>query len=326
MVGSMAETEYEVALLTARDDSIPAGERAEMLMEIALGLQRRPRRQEDLEHVNELYKEGLQICPAEDALLGARLLAGQATALLATPGGTQVVEDALDCLRSALPVLQSLGTAEEAAEAEMNEGLALQGLAVVGKARFADAVRKYHSALHTFTAERFPREYAILHNNLATAYLSMTMGDESAKMREAMAVQSYESALRAITLVEHPIEYAMLQNNLGNALQYSSSAHPVENNLHAMDAYREALRVRTPKERPSEYANTISNMANALRNLPDDPEKPELGNVKNLNEAIRLYEEAEIIFMQSGEIDKTGLVRVAMEETQALVREQGSVH
>ena len=326
MSESLAEKEYQAALRTARDDAIPAGERAEMLMEIALGLQRRPRRPEDLAQVNRLYKEGLQICPGGDALLRARLLAGQATALLATPGATRVLEEAVDCLRSARPVLQALGNAEEAAEAEMNEGLALQGLAVAGKAQFSDAVRKYHSALRVFTADKFPREYAILHNNLATAYLSMTMGDESSKMREALAVQSYESAFRAITLDAHPAEYAMLQNNLGNALQYSSSAHPVENNLRALEAYQEALRVRTPKERPGEYANTISNMANALRNLPDDPENPELGNTRNLGEAVRLYEAADKIFTATGEFEKSGLVRVALEETQALVCEQGSVH
>ena len=145
-------------------------------------------------------------------------------------------------------------------------------------------------------------------------------------MREALAVQSYESALRAITLDAHPAEYAMLQNNLGNALQYSSSAHPIENNLRALEAYEEALRVRTLKERPGEYANTISNMANALRNLPDDPGSPELGNVRNLGEAVRLYETAEKVFTEMGELDKSGLVRVALEETMALVREQGSVH
>lgn len=326
MSETLADAEYQVALRTARDDTIPAGERAEMLMEIALGLQRRPRCPEDLEQVNHLYKEGLQICPDEDALLRARLLAGQATALLATPGDTRVLEEAVHCLRSALPVLQTLGNAEEAAEAEMNEGLTLQGLAMTGRAQFPDAVRKYHSALRVFTAAKFPREYAILHNNLATAYLSMTMGDESSRMREALAVQSYESALCAIALDTHPAEYAMLQNNLGNALQYSSSAHPVENNLRALEAYQEALRVRTPRERPHEYANTISNMANALRNLPDDPEKPEMGNIRNLGEAIRLYEEAGKIFTETGEFDKSGLVRMALEETQALIHEQGSVH
>ncbi|MBU2823531.1 hypothetical protein HF283_05320, partial [Acidithiobacillus ferrooxidans] len=68
------------------------------------------------------------------------------------------------------------------------------------------------------------------------------------------------------------------------------------------------------------------NMANALRNLPDDPEHPELGKIRNLGEAVRLYETAEKIFMEMGEMDKSRLVRVALDETLALVREHGSVH
>jgi hypothetical protein len=38
------------------------------------------------------------------------------------------------------------------------------------------------------------------------------------------------SALKVVKIVDHPTEYAMLQNNLGNALQYVSSGHSVENN------------------------------------------------------------------------------------------------
>ena len=81
----------------------------------------------------------------------------------------------------------------------------------------------------------------------------------------------------------------MLQNNLGNALQYVSSSHTVENNLRALDAYDEALKVRTRETSPLEYANTISNKANCLWNLPDDPEHPEAGNRANLTQANAYY-------------------------------------
>ena len=64
-------------------------------------------------------------------------------------------------------------------------------------------------------------------------------------MREALAVQAFEEGLKGISLVDHPSEYAMLQNNLGNALQYVSSSHRVENGFRALEAYDEALRVRT---------------------------------------------------------------------------------
>ncbi|WP_227651756.1 hypothetical protein, partial [Klebsiella pneumoniae] len=79
----------------------------------------------------------------------------------------------------------------------------------------------------------------------ATAFLSMPMTDERGKMREALAVQAFEEGLKVVNLIDYPTEYAMLQNNLGNALQYVSSSHTLENNLRALDAYDEALKVRT---------------------------------------------------------------------------------
>ena len=107
-------------------------------------------------------------------------------------------------------------------------------------------------------------------------------------MREALAVQAFEEGLKVVNLIDHPSEYAMLQNNLGNALQYASSSHALENNLRALDAYDEALKVRTRETTPLEYANTISNKANCLWNLPDDPDHPEAGNRTNLTQAQRL--------------------------------------
>jgi hypothetical protein len=128
--------------------------------------------------------------------------------------------------------------------------------------------------LRVFTKINFPAEYVILHNNLATAYLSIPLTDEKAKMREALAVQSFEAALEIVTIEDMPSEYAMLQNNLGNALQYASSSHAVENNLRALSAYNEALKVRDMRNAPVAYANTLANKANCLRNLPDDLEHP----------------------------------------------------
>ncbi|MCR1347476.1 hypothetical protein NRY68_17130 [Acidithiobacillus ferrooxidans] len=314
MPETRATTDFNAAIRTARDPEIPAGERAEMLMEIALGLQRKPREPADLEYAEQLYKEALQVCPNEDRLLYGRLLAGLGTALMAMPGGNESLQRAQECFQSAEPILQDLAMREEVAELEMNIGLVLQGLAVEGRARFADAVRRYHSALRVFAAESYPREFAIIQNNLATAYLSMTMGEEAGKMREALAMQAYEAALKVLLLDEHPIEYAMLQNNLGNALQYASSAHPEENNLRALQCYEEALKVRTRADRPLEYANTISNLANVLSNLPDDPEHPELGQAANLDRARRLYAEAEALFREHGEQEKARLIAEALKE------------
>ncbi|AIA55446.1 hypothetical protein [Acidithiobacillus caldus] len=297
-----------------------------MLMEIALGLQRRPHEPTDLAYANDLYNEALQICPKDDRLLYGRLLAGQGSALMAIPEGHELLQQALERFQSAEVTLRDLATPEELAELEMNIGLVLQTLAVEGKAHFADAVRRYHSALKIFTAENHPREFAIIQNNIATAYLSMTMGEEAGKMREALAVQAYEAALKVLRLEDHPNEYAMLQNNLGNALQYASSSHPVENNLRAVQCYEEALKVRTATDRPLEYANTISNLANALSNLPDDSERPELGQSKNLDRARYLYAEAEAIFREHGEVAKARLVAETLQEIREYMFGADRVH
>jgi hypothetical protein len=112
----------------------------------------------------------------------------------------------------------------------------------------------------------------------------------------------------------------MLQNNLGNALQYLVSSHPVENNLRAILAYNEALKVRNPQNTPLEYANTISNKANVLFNLPDNPEKPELGNLRNLLQAREYYQEAWQIFTENQQREQAEIVGKALEDLAAEIQ------
>jgi len=133
-------------------------------------------------------------------------------------------------------------------------------------------------------------------------------------MREALAVQAFEEGLKVVNRIDNPSECAMLQNNLGNALQYASASHTLENNLRALDAYDEALRVRTREASPLEYANTIANRANCLWNLPDQPEHQEMGNRANLALAQAAYLEARALFMEHGELDKARIVAEAIDQ------------
>lgn len=299
------DEELRAALSAAQDESSPAVDRAEMLMEMAMGMQQRPRTPEHLVGAVRLYDRALELCPLGEPLLSARIRARRATALQIMPGeDTSFLEAARKDYEAALPAMHESGSPEEIAEVEMNLGLVLQALAGAGRARLTDAISAYQRSLRTFDRERFPKEFAILQNNLATAFLSIPMSDERGRMREALAVQAFEEALRVVTLVDHPVEYAMLQNNLGNALQYASSSHAVENNLRALTAYDEALRVRTRQAMPLEYANTIANRANCLWNLPDDPEAPERGNAANLRAARGAYAEAREIFAVHGESER----------------------
>lgn len=315
MIADRLREQLRAALAAAEDESEAPLDRAEMLVEIAMSLQQRPKTPQHLEGAIELYDRALALSPADETLLRARITARKATALQALPDdGTASLEVARDALESATPVLAALGSPAELAEAEMNLGLVLQYLAGLGKARIGDAIGAYQRALRTFDRRRFPAEFAILQNNLATAFLSMPLSDERGKMREALAVQSFEDGLSVVNLVDHPAEYAMLQNNLGNALQYAGSSHTVENNLRAIEAYDEALKVRTRDAAPIEYANTIANKANCLRGLPDDPAQPEAGNGANLAQAKAYYAEAREIFARHGESDKAQLVAEPLAE------------
>ncbi len=309
------EEQVRAALSAANAETASVEERAEMLMEIAIGLQLKPRSPDDLRAAVELYSRTLALCQTRNALLKARIESRRATALQAIPEeGTAALDEARANLQSALPVLRSEGLPEEVAEAEMNLGLILQSLVGASRARITDAIAAYQRALRTFDRARFPKEFAILQNNLATAFLSIPFTDERAKMREALAVQAFEEGLRVVSLIDHPSEYAMLQNNLGNALQYASSSHVVENNLRALEAYDESLKVRTRETTPIEYANTIANKANCLWNLPDDPSQPDDGNSKNLSLARALYAEARTIFNTAGELEKARIVAEAVDQ------------
>jgi tetratricopeptide (TPR) repeat protein len=322
---TLADTEVRAALEMADDPSAHPGERAEMLMEIARGLQIKPRFPQQLRDAITLYRRAAALAPAEATLLIARVRAREGTAHQALPdGGVQSLMDARDCYEQARPNLVALGIAEEVAELDMNLGLVEQSLSGANRGRIQDAIAHYHRALRVFTKETFPREFSVLHNNLAIAYVSIPASDERAKMREALAVQSFEQVLQTINLVDHPTEYAMTQNNLGNALQYAPSSHPVANLLRAIEAYDEALKVRNPRDTPIEYANTAANKANALMNLPDDPEHAELGNPGNRAKARALYREALVIFERSSMSDHAGVIAEAIAEMDGTQAEFGA--
>jgi tetratricopeptide (TPR) repeat protein len=315
---SRAESEVKAALAAVEAEDASLAEKIEMLMEMAMGLQTRPKTPDHLRQAILLYEKALELCPAELFLLRGRLHARLATALQAVPADDLApLKDAQRNLEAARDILKHDGTPEEMAEIEMNLGLVLQSLASANAVPITAAIAAYQRALRTFDAKAFPKEYAILQNNLATAFLSIPFSDERAKMREALAVQAFQEGLKVVNIIDHPSEYAMLQNNLGNASQYVSSSHSVENCLRALDAYDEALKVRTRATTPAEYANTIANYANCLRNLPDDVARPEHGNRKNLDKALQQYREAAEIFADFGEAQKVGIVSEIIAEIEA---------
>lgn len=292
--------------------------RAEALVELALDLQRNPRSAQDVHDALYLYEQALSWIE-NNPLYRARAQAGQAATLRRMPsGGLQELQSAHSLLTEALTVLRSHGNPEETAEAELVYGLVIQSLASTGAHPLRDSIAAYQRALRVFTPSEFPREYAIIHNNLATAYLSMDMGPSREGMSEALAVRSYRSALEVISAEQDPAEYAMLQNNLGNALQSSSGPERPERLQEAIAAYDEALRIRTPEDMPLEYANTLANKANAFMHQAEfaatssaaecPTESSSAGALNLLQQAVTLLDTAHRIFSDQQAPDRAALV------------------
>ncbi len=310
---SRTKQQVDAALMAVEDADASDADKAQMLMEIAMGLQQAPREPADLHAAVDLYRRALALVPVGEAIGAARIRARLATALMAVPAEDEGPMQAAKAeISTALATLTAEGSEAEIAEAEMNLGLICQTLAGWGMMPIQPAISAYQRALRTFDRAAYPKEFAILQNNLATAFLSMPFTDEAGKLREALAVQAFEEGLKVVSLLDHPVEYAMLQNNLGNALQYVSTSHRVENSLRALDSYDEALKVRTLRDMPEAYANTIANKANCLANLPDDMENPEAGNPRNVQDAIALLREAQGIFQTRGEAEKARSVAEAI--------------
>lgn len=321
MTFSITDSAVKAAMAAISNESATAEEKIQMLIEMAQGFLKQPKTSQDLRSGLGLFYRAYQMCGEDYPLLKARAKVGIGGTLQMIPDSDpQLLVQAKDNYQEALTILQQFATPVEVAETQMNLGLVLQSLVPYNLARMTDSIQAYHEALRVFTWEDYPQEYAILYNNIAIAYLSMPMSSEREYLRQGLAVQSFEVALKHINLIDHPREYAMLQNNLGNALQYLTSSHPIDNNLRAVAAYDEALKVRNLQDTPLEYANTISNKSNALFNLPDNPEKPELGNPQNLLKAKSYYQEAWQIFTEHQQIEQAEVVTQAIQDLEAEIQ------
>ena len=171
---SRTDDQVRAAYKAVEESDATTGEKAEMLMEIAMGIQQQPKAVEDLHAAVEMYRKSIELCGDGPELLIARITARLATALMATPSDTaDYLLEAQTALESSLATFAVEGTPEETAEAEMNLGLVLQNLAGMHKARIKDSISAYQRALRTFDKEKHATEFAIVQNNLATAFLSI---------------------------------------------------------------------------------------------------------------------------------------------------------
>ncbi|MBK4732539.1 CHAT domain-containing protein [Oxynema sp. CENA135] len=146
------------------------------------------------------------------------------------------------------------------------------------------AIACYRAALHVYTRDAFPQQWATTQNNLGTAYSDRIRGERGENLEEAIAC--FRAALQVCTRDAFPQDWATTQYNLGNAYSDRIRGERGENLEEAIACYGGALHVYTRDAFPQEWAMTQNNLGNAYRNRI----RGERG--ENLQEAIACYGEA----------------------------------
>ncbi|KAA0002677.1 MAG: hypothetical protein FE043_03775 [Thermoplasmata archaeon] len=137
------------------------------------------------------------------------------------------------------------------------------------KNELLEALHYYRRALKVSTPDKYPKSYALVHNNIGLAYVKLAYftNDKNDmayftndKNDILKAIRAYEEALKIRTAEEYPEGYATTQNNLGTAyvkLAYFTNVAYFTNDkndiLKAIRAYEEALKIRTAEEYPIKY-------------------------------------------------------------------------
>jgi tetratricopeptide (TPR) repeat protein len=149
------------------------------------------------------------------------------------------------------------------------------------------AITAYEEALKVYTLDRFPKDYAMTHNNLGNAYGTLAEVEATTENCKR-AITACEEALKVRTLDRFPMGYAATQNNLGTAYgRLAGLEAKAENCKKAITAFEEALKVYTLDRFPMGYAMTQNNLGNAYRILAEVE-----AEVENCKRAITAYEEA----------------------------------
>jgi tetratricopeptide (TPR) repeat protein len=132
------------AIAVIESESATSIEKIEMLIEMAMSLQKQSKDPQQLQQAITLYQHAIELCTDQQPLLYARALAGVGTALCSIPAeGADLLVQAKSCYATALPLLQEHAAPEEVAEAEMNLGVVLQSLVAFNLARMADVIQAY---------------------------------------------------------------------------------------------------------------------------------------------------------------------------------------
>jgi tetratricopeptide (TPR) repeat protein len=129
------------------------------------------------------------------------------------------------------------------------------------------AIQSYHLALTKSDPQTTPHTYAMIQNNLGSAYGDLAQYREPAENLQK-SVLAYETALRYRSYEEDPARYAATQNNLGTACwNLAQHQQPVPRLQQAITAYQSALQFYTPDQEPMAYAMIQNNLGTAYWNL-----------------------------------------------------------
>ncbi len=163
------------------------------------------------------------------------------------------------------------------------------------------AYHESQAALAVYTLERYPRQYAAIHNVLGRICQSRQVGEARANIEQAIACQ--HEALRVWTPEAFPYEYAQTQCYLGWAyFRLRMAGERRENLERGLACYRQALGILTLEAFPSEYAHAQNGLgAIYLERLAGERRT-------NLEQAIASFRQALRVFTpETSPIDYTHL-------------------
>ncbi|WP_286885834.1 tetratricopeptide repeat protein [Aneurinibacillus sp. UBA3580] len=221
-------------------------------------------------------------------------------------------QETVEGYRCALALLETSSFQEARAELWFQLGTAYQTGSEGRKDSLLEAVRCYHEVLKVYRKDTHPDDYAMVHMNLALAYIAMPSLERGAHLRAATAIQSLREALHIFKKDTHVEYWTSATINLANALQHVKTSHPEENLWEAVALYEDALSVRRPEDDPMGYARVLANQGNALAHLGA------------FSRAVPRLEEASRLFRTYGEHDAADSVEDILAEISIKQKEAAS--
>jgi tetratricopeptide (TPR) repeat protein len=128
-------------------------------------------------------------------------------------------------------------------------------------------IQAYQKALSKTNPHTRPHSYAMIQNNLGSAYGDMARYRDSVESLQ-QSILAYEEALRYRDTKADPQRYAATKNNLGTAYwNLAQFEKPIVNLSQAIVAYNEALQYYEPEREPLSFAMIQNNIGTAYWNL-----------------------------------------------------------